>query len=209
MIAVETNMLVYTHREDSPWHDAALAKITALAEAKSPWAISWPCILAIVTHPRIYSPPTHSPLPSIKSKPGLSRRVWFSWRRLKATGRSFARRLSTGASAVLKSMMLVSPRSAAIMASGSCGLRIGTSAASRHSPLSIRSSGKGRDKATHHIPTRFLAIISSAIILKSLSKPRNVKKTRPQNQHNYSRPGSASVCRCSIIGWLARTNRQP
>lgn len=61
MIAVDTNMLVYAHREDSPWHDAALAKITALAEAKSPWAISWPCIhefLAIVIHPRIYSPPT-------------------------------------------------------------------------------------------------------------------------------------------------------
>jgi predicted nucleic acid-binding protein len=32
-----------------------------LAEAKSPWAIPWPCIhelLAIVNHPRIYSPPT-------------------------------------------------------------------------------------------------------------------------------------------------------
>ena len=57
MIAIDTNLLVYAHREDSPWHDAALAKITALAEAKSPWAIPWPCIhefLAIVTHPRIY-----------------------------------------------------------------------------------------------------------------------------------------------------------
>jgi toxin-antitoxin system PIN domain toxin len=61
MIAIDTNLLVYAHREDSPWHDAALAKITELAEAKSPWAIPWPCIhefLAIVTHPRIYSPPT-------------------------------------------------------------------------------------------------------------------------------------------------------
>ena len=61
MIAVDTNLLVYAHREDSQWHDAALTKITELAEAKSPWAIPWPCIhefLAIVTHPRIYSPPT-------------------------------------------------------------------------------------------------------------------------------------------------------
>ncbi len=61
MIAVDTNLLVYAHREDSPWHDPALAKIKELAEAKSPWAIPWPCIhefLAIVTHPRIYSPPT-------------------------------------------------------------------------------------------------------------------------------------------------------
>ena len=61
MIAVDTNLLVYAHREDSPWHDPALAKIKELAEAKSPWAIPWPCIhefLAVVTHPRIYSPPT-------------------------------------------------------------------------------------------------------------------------------------------------------
>ena len=61
MIAVDTNLLVYAHREDSAWHDAALAKITELAEAKSPWSIPWPCIhefFAIVTHPRIYSPPT-------------------------------------------------------------------------------------------------------------------------------------------------------
>lgn len=61
MIAVDTNLLVYAHREDSPWHDAAVGKITGLAEGKSPWAIPWPCIhefLAIVTHPRIYSPPT-------------------------------------------------------------------------------------------------------------------------------------------------------
>jgi len=52
MIAVDTNLLVYAHREDSPWHDAALAKITEFAEGKSPWSIPWPCIhefLAIVT----------------------------------------------------------------------------------------------------------------------------------------------------------------
>jgi len=61
MIAVDTNLLVYAHREDSPWHEAALGRITALAEGKAPWAIPWPCLhefLAIVTHPRIYAPPT-------------------------------------------------------------------------------------------------------------------------------------------------------
>jgi predicted nucleic acid-binding protein len=61
MIAVDTNVLVYAHREDSPWHDAALTKITELAEARAPWAVPWPCLhefLAIVTHPRLYSPPT-------------------------------------------------------------------------------------------------------------------------------------------------------
>ena len=61
MIAVDTNILVYAHRADSPWHDGALKKITELAEGRAPWAIPWPCIhefLAIVTHPRIYSSPT-------------------------------------------------------------------------------------------------------------------------------------------------------
>lgn len=61
MIAVDTNILVYAHREDSAWHDAAYAKVEELAEGRSAWAIPWPCVhefLAIVTHPRIYSPPT-------------------------------------------------------------------------------------------------------------------------------------------------------
>lgn len=61
MIAVDSNLLVYAHREDSPWHDVAYARIIELAEGQAPWAIPWPCIhefLAIVTHPRIYTPPT-------------------------------------------------------------------------------------------------------------------------------------------------------
>jgi uncharacterized protein len=65
VIAVDTNLLVYAHREDSPWHDPAYASIARLAEGRAPWAIPWPCLhefLAIVTHPRIYSPPT--PLPA-------------------------------------------------------------------------------------------------------------------------------------------------
>lgn len=61
MIAVDTNILVYAHREDSPWHETALGRLTSLAHEGAPWAIPWPCIhefLAIVTHPRIYDPPT-------------------------------------------------------------------------------------------------------------------------------------------------------
>ena len=60
LIAVDTNLLVYAHREDSPWHDAAYRSLVGLAEGRTPWAIPWPCLhefLAIVTHPRIYSPP--------------------------------------------------------------------------------------------------------------------------------------------------------
>ena len=65
MIAVDTNILVYAHREDSHWHDAASARVVELAEGRTPWAIPWPCIhefLAIVTHPKVFVPPT--PLPS-------------------------------------------------------------------------------------------------------------------------------------------------
>ena len=59
MIAVDTNILVYAHREDSPFHSAASERMTKLAEGSATWAIPWPCLhefLAIVTHPRIYSP---------------------------------------------------------------------------------------------------------------------------------------------------------
>lgn len=61
MIAVDTNILVYSVREDSPWHKAALKCVRRLAESPLPWGIPWPCIhefLAIVTHPKIYKPPT-------------------------------------------------------------------------------------------------------------------------------------------------------
>ncbi|MBI3698038.1 MAG: PIN domain-containing protein [Acidobacteria bacterium] len=61
MIAVDTNILVYAVREDSPWHQAALSCIRRLAEGQATWAIAWPSIhefLAVVTHPRIYRPPT-------------------------------------------------------------------------------------------------------------------------------------------------------
>ena len=61
MIAVDTNLLVYAHREDSAWHGPASETVRALAEGPVPWAIPWPSMhefLAIVTHPRIYTPPT-------------------------------------------------------------------------------------------------------------------------------------------------------
>ena len=61
MIAVDTNILVYAHREDSESHAGAYRRLTGLAEGKETWAIPWPCIhefLAIVTHPRIFVPPT-------------------------------------------------------------------------------------------------------------------------------------------------------
>ena len=61
MIAVDTNILVYAHRRDSEWHEPAREAVQALAEGAGAWAIPWPCLYefyAIVTHPKIYSPPT-------------------------------------------------------------------------------------------------------------------------------------------------------
>ena len=61
MIAIDTNILVYAHREDSSFHAAALACVAQLANRRAPWAIPWPCVhefFAISTHPRIYKPPT-------------------------------------------------------------------------------------------------------------------------------------------------------
>ena len=61
VIAVDTNILVYAHRADSLWHQRADEIISELAEGRSAWAIPWPCLYefyAIVTHPRIYKPPT-------------------------------------------------------------------------------------------------------------------------------------------------------
>jgi toxin-antitoxin system PIN domain toxin len=61
VLAVDTNILVYAHRADSTWHDRADRVVQELAEGPASWAIPWPCLyefFAIVTHPKIYRPPT-------------------------------------------------------------------------------------------------------------------------------------------------------
>ena len=61
MIAADTNILVYAHRTDSEWHTPAHACIRGLAQGHVSWGVPWPCIhefLAIVTHPRIFDPPS-------------------------------------------------------------------------------------------------------------------------------------------------------
>ena len=63
MVAVDTNILVYAHRADATWHEQADRVVAELAESRSSWAIPWPCLyefFAIVTHPKIYRPPTPS-----------------------------------------------------------------------------------------------------------------------------------------------------
>ncbi len=61
MIAVDTNILVHAHRRDSPFHAGARQAVKELAEGKVAWAIPWPCLhefYGVVTHPRIYAPPS-------------------------------------------------------------------------------------------------------------------------------------------------------
>ncbi len=61
MIAVDTNILVHAHREDAAAHAQARDALVALAEGPDAWAIPWPCVhefLAIITHPRVFDPPT-------------------------------------------------------------------------------------------------------------------------------------------------------
>ena len=60
MIAVDTNVLVHAHREESPKHAAAHARVVALAGAPSRWGIPVFCIgefVRVITHPRLFDPP--------------------------------------------------------------------------------------------------------------------------------------------------------
>ena len=59
MIAIDTNLLVFAHRGDSPDHRRALGALRPVLEGPSPWALPWPCVhefISIVTHPAIYKP---------------------------------------------------------------------------------------------------------------------------------------------------------
>ena len=61
MIAVDTNILLYAHRRDSPFHASAKARLRELAEDIRPWGIPWSCVhefLSIATHSRVFSPPS-------------------------------------------------------------------------------------------------------------------------------------------------------
>lgn len=59
MIAVDTHILVYSHRSDSPFHVRALACMQRLAEGAEPWGIPVSCLhefMAVVTNPRMLIP---------------------------------------------------------------------------------------------------------------------------------------------------------
>lgn len=61
MIAVDTNVLVASHRADAEAHGLARAAVVELAQGVSPWSIPWPCIhefFRVVTGIRVFLEPT-------------------------------------------------------------------------------------------------------------------------------------------------------
>ncbi len=59
MIAVDSNLLTYAHKEGSPFHTAAAELVDSLRHQRAAWAIPWPCLhefIGIATHPGIYKP---------------------------------------------------------------------------------------------------------------------------------------------------------
>jgi hypothetical protein len=64
VLAVDTNVLVYSHRREAREHAKALEVMRDLAEGAEPWAIPWPCVYefwSVVTNPRIWKGAATSP----------------------------------------------------------------------------------------------------------------------------------------------------
>ena len=56
MIAVDTNVLVYSHRREAKEHERALGIVKQLADGNQRWAIPWPCIyefFSVATNPPV------------------------------------------------------------------------------------------------------------------------------------------------------------
>lgn len=57
MIAIDTNILVYSHRREARDHHTASSLLRELAEGRDRWAIPWPCVyefFSVVTNRRIW-----------------------------------------------------------------------------------------------------------------------------------------------------------
>lgn len=65
MVAIDTIILIYAHRQEAPHHIAAAELIESLVHAREEWAIPWPCVhefLAVITNPKVFKPPTPLPI---------------------------------------------------------------------------------------------------------------------------------------------------
>jgi predicted nucleic acid-binding protein len=62
VIAVDTNILVYSHRPESEFFERATDSIRSLAESPDHWAIPWPCwraLAEILAQGKIVGPKVH------------------------------------------------------------------------------------------------------------------------------------------------------
>jgi toxin-antitoxin system PIN domain toxin len=79
LIALDTNILVYAHREEFSEHRRALEWLEHMATRPTPWALPVFAIgefLRVVTHPGVFDPPSSledatAAIESLKAAPGL------------------------------------------------------------------------------------------------------------------------------------------
>ncbi len=99
MIAVDTNILVYAHRQDYEFHEAAQRALRSLATDDKPWGVVAHCLCefyANVTSARIYKKPTSADhaslqLATLLDVPNLhvlgdtveTTQLWVEWMRTK------------------------------------------------------------------------------------------------------------------------------
>lgn len=61
MKTIDTNILVYAHREEFANHRLAKELLESIVLSDNPWVLLWPCIyefIRIITHPKLFHPPT-------------------------------------------------------------------------------------------------------------------------------------------------------
>jgi len=142
MIAVDTNVLVYSHRADNPFHIRAREVIEGLRSSSRSWAIPWPCLhefVGIVTNPKIFKNPT-----SLEAG-FASIDAWLAGGNLHLIGESegYLEKLRKFASeAKLQGARIHDARIAAFASTTAfpnCGLQTGISQPSSRSKLAIRS----------------------------------------------------------------------
>lgn len=65
MIAIDTNLLVYSHRPEMPFYQRARQVLSEAVTGPEPVCVPWPCaheFLAVVSNPRIFKDPTPMPI---------------------------------------------------------------------------------------------------------------------------------------------------
>ena len=65
MVALDSNVLIAAHRSEHDLHQAARRRLLEIAQGEAPWGLPVFCIpefLRVVTHARVFTPPTTLPV---------------------------------------------------------------------------------------------------------------------------------------------------